>query len=116
MTSSPENPPAYPSPALLTDKYELTMLDAALADGTAHRRCTFEVFARSLPHGRRYGVVAGVPRLLEAISRFTFDDAEVAGLRDAGAVVVRLGPTVLRTSSAAAVALGALGALTSRWR
>jgi 16S rRNA (uracil1498-N3)-methyltransferase len=44
------------------------------------------------------------------------DDAELAGLRDAGAVVVRLGPTVLRTSSAAAVALGALGALTSRWR
>ncbi|MDD7937884.1 nicotinate phosphoribosyltransferase [Actinomycetospora lutea] len=75
-----------PSTALLTDQYELTMLDAALADGTAQRRCTFEVFARSLPHGRRYGVVAGVPRLLDAITRFTFDEAEVAVLRDAGAV------------------------------
>jgi len=30
-------------------------------------------------------------------------------------VAVRLGPTVLRTSTAAAVALGALGVLTSRW-
>lgn len=40
---------------------------------------------------------------------------EVAALTDAGAVTVRLGPTVLRTSTAAAVALGALGVLTSRW-
>jgi len=42
-------------------------------------------------------------------------DDEIAALTDAGATPVRLGPTVLRTSSAAAVALGALGALTSRW-
>jgi 16S rRNA (uracil1498-N3)-methyltransferase len=40
---------------------------------------------------------------------------ELAALTDAGAIAVRLGPTVLRTSTAAAVALGALGALTSRW-
>ncbi len=43
-------------------------------------------------------------------------DDELAALTDAGAVAVRLGPTVLRTSTAAAVALGALGALTARWR
>ena len=42
-------------------------------------------------------------------------DDELAALSDAGATVVRLGPTVLRTSTAAAVALGALGALTGRW-
>ncbi len=40
---------------------------------------------------------------------------EVDALTDAGAAVVRLGPTVLRTSTAAAVALGALGVLTPRW-
>ncbi|OSC38589.1 16S rRNA (uracil(1498)-N(3))-methyltransferase [Mycobacterium decipiens] len=40
---------------------------------------------------------------------------EIAALTDAGALAVRLGPTVLRTSTAAAVALGALGVLTSRW-
>ena len=73
-----------PSTALLTDQYELTMLDAALADGTAERRCTFEVFARSLPHGRRYGVVAGIPRLLDALTRFTFGDEEIRVLCDAG--------------------------------
>jgi nicotinate phosphoribosyltransferase len=59
---------------LLTDKYELTMLSAALRDGTAHRRSTFELFARRLPEGRRYGVVAGTGRLLEALPQFTFDD------------------------------------------
>ncbi len=52
--------------ALLTDKYELTMLSAALRDGTAGRHTTFEVFARRLPEGRRYGVVAGTGRFLEA--------------------------------------------------
>lgn len=61
--------------ALLTDKYELTMVSAALRDGTANRRTTFEVFARRLPDGRRYGVLAGTGRLLEALGEFTFDDA-----------------------------------------
>ena len=59
---------------LLTDKYELTMLAAALRDGTADRRTTFELFARRLPEGRRYGVVAGTGRLLEALPQFRFDD------------------------------------------
>lgn len=59
---------------LLTDKYELTMLAAALKDGTANRRTTFELFARRLPEGRRYGVVCGTGRLLEALPQFSFDD------------------------------------------
>jgi 16S rRNA (uracil1498-N3)-methyltransferase len=40
---------------------------------------------------------------------------ELTGFAAAGAIAVRLGPTVLRTSTAAAVALGALGVLTPRW-
>ncbi len=64
--------------SLLTDKYELTMLAAALRDGTAARRTTFEVFARRLPDGRRYGVVAGTGRLLEALGGFVFDEAALA--------------------------------------
>ncbi len=43
-------------------------------------------------------------------------DEELAALREAGARAVRLGTTVLRTSTAAAVALGALGVLTTRWQ
>jgi len=70
---------------LLTDRYELTMVAAALADGTASRRCVFELFARRLPDGRRYGVVAGTGRLLEALERFRFgqEDLELlAGVVD----------------------------------
>ncbi|WP_280255747.1 nicotinate phosphoribosyltransferase [Nocardia wallacei] len=66
-----------PSTALLTDQYELTMLAAALADGSARRQCTFEVFARRLPPGRRYGVVAGTGRLLDALAEFRFGAAEL---------------------------------------
>ncbi|MFM9376527.1 nicotinate phosphoribosyltransferase [Gordonia sp. VNK21] len=68
------------STALLTDQYELTMISAALAAGTADRRCTFEVFARRLPDGRRYGVVAGTGRLLEQLADFRFGDDELAAL------------------------------------
>jgi nicotinate phosphoribosyltransferase len=68
------------SPALFTDRYELTMLTAALADGTADRRCTFEVFGRRLPNGRRYGVVAGSGRLLDSIPEFRFSEDHLARL------------------------------------
>ncbi|GGK05963.1 nicotinate phosphoribosyltransferase [Pilimelia anulata] len=74
------------TPALLTDHYELTMVGAARADGTADRRCVFEVFARRLPAGRRYGVVAGTARLVELLRDFRFDPAAVAFLRDHGVV------------------------------
>jgi nicotinate phosphoribosyltransferase len=68
------------STALLTDHYELTMLQAALAGGTAHRRSVFELFGRRLPEGRRYGVVAGVGRALDAIEAFRFDDQVLGAL------------------------------------
>jgi len=69
------------STALLTDHYELTMLQAALHSGTARRHCVFEVFTRRLPEGRRYGVVAGTARLLEAVRDFRFGGAEIERLR-----------------------------------
>jgi nicotinate phosphoribosyltransferase len=72
--------------ALLTDHYELTMLQAALHSGAARRQAVFEVFARHLPHGRRYGVVAGTGRLLDALGRFRFGPAELDFLREARVV------------------------------
>ena len=69
------------STALLTDHYELTMLEAALRSGAADRRCVFEAFARRLPEGRRYGVVGGTGRFLEALQEFRFGDAEIDDLR-----------------------------------
>jgi nicotinate phosphoribosyltransferase len=74
------------STALLTDRYELTMLRAALRDGTADRRCVFEVFARRLPAGRRYGVVAGTARVVESVAEHRFGEPEIEYLLGAGVV------------------------------
>ncbi|MBT8226625.1 MAG: nicotinate phosphoribosyltransferase [Dactylosporangium sp.] len=72
--------------ALYTDHYELTMIAAALRDGTAERQSVFEVFARRLPTGRRYGVVAGTGRLVEALTSLRFGEAEITYLREAHVV------------------------------
>ena len=66
--------------ALLTDRYELTMLQAALKSGKANRRGVFEVFSRTLAGGRRYGVFAGTGRLLELIKAFRFSSEEISWL------------------------------------
>ncbi|MGP5137711.1 nicotinate phosphoribosyltransferase [Corynebacterium variabile] len=72
--------PGVASTALFTDMYELTMLQAALADGTADRRCAFEVFTRRLPNERRYGVVAGTARVIDAVKNFRFTAEQLDGL------------------------------------
>ncbi len=71
---------------MLTDHYELTMVRAALSSGAAGRRAVFEVFARHLPGGRRYGVVAGTGRFLDALASFSFSPGEIAHLRGAGII------------------------------
>ncbi|HCG2963398.1 TPA: nicotinate phosphoribosyltransferase [Corynebacterium striatum] len=83
QTSASETSPSHPSAtdrstALLTDKYELTMLQAALKDGSAHRQVACEVFARRLPNERRYGVVAGTERVLRAVRDFQFTAKQLA--------------------------------------
>ncbi|MCW2809065.1 MAG: nicotinate phosphoribosyltransferase [Marmoricola sp.] len=70
------------SAALLTDHYELTMLQSAIGSGAAHRRSVFELFPRRLPAGRRYGVVAGVGRALDTIESFRFTATEIDFLRE----------------------------------
>ncbi|THV43147.1 nicotinate phosphoribosyltransferase [Glycomyces buryatensis] len=75
-----------PRTPLYTDHYEYTMLEAALRDGSAERPCVFEVFGRRLPTGRRYGVVAGIGRLAEAIERFRFAEEDLQDLISRGVV------------------------------
>lgn len=91
MTTAPSTAPSTTrstapssgrSTALLTDMYELTMLDAALADGTAQRPAMFEAFARRLPAGRRFGMLAGTGRLLPLLRDFRFDDDVLRFLKD----------------------------------
>ncbi|WP_375432250.1 nicotinate phosphoribosyltransferase [uncultured Friedmanniella sp.] len=84
--ANPWGPREVPTTALLTDHYELTMLQAALQAGTAERPCVFELFARRLPPGRRYGVVAGVGRALRALTHFRFDEESLRFLREARVV------------------------------
>ncbi|GAB2780512.1 nicotinate phosphoribosyltransferase [Streptomyces daliensis] len=84
-------PVTVPSTALFTDQYELTMLQAALRSGTAERRSVFEVFTRRLPEGRRYGVVGGTGRVLDAVENFRFEERELDFLRERSIVD---GPTL----------------------
>ena len=74
------------STGLLTDHYELTMLTSFVTDGTAEHPAVFEAFARRLPEGRRYGVLAGLGRLLPLVADFTFADDEVEWLLEEGVV------------------------------
>ncbi|VEG25391.1 nicotinate phosphoribosyltransferase [Actinomyces howellii] len=87
-TSRPEAAPdgTAPSTSLLTDMYELTMLQASLRAGTAERPSVFELFGRRLPSSRRFGVVAGTGRLLDAIEAFTFSPAQIDFLHRTGVV------------------------------
>jgi nicotinate phosphoribosyltransferase len=71
-------------PALLTDHYELTMVEAALESGVAERRAVFEVFTRRLPPGRGYGVVAGTGRLARLVEDFRFGSEELDWLAGQG--------------------------------
>lgn len=70
------------STALLTDHYELTMVDAALRSGVAQHRAVFELWGRKLPRGRRFGVVAGSARAVAAVAKFRFGDAELRFLAE----------------------------------
>lgn len=71
---------------LLTDKYELTMLSSFVADGSADHDAVFELFARRLPDGRRFGIAAGLGRLLDALPDFTFSPDELDWLIETGAL------------------------------
>ncbi len=62
------------------------MICAAIEGGTADRRAIFEMFARQLPPGRRYGVVAGTDRFLTALANFRFSTADLDFLRGHGVV------------------------------
>ena len=76
--------PSSRSTALLTDKYELTMVDATLRSDVADRHSVFELFGRKLPTTRRFGVVAGTGRILEALQRFEFAPAQIDWLANQG--------------------------------
>ncbi|HYZ02029.1 MAG TPA: nicotinate phosphoribosyltransferase, partial [Candidatus Binatia bacterium] len=72
------------SVALHTDQYEVGQVQGALQSGVANRTAVFELFARRLPTGRRYGVVAGIGRVLDLLPRFRFTERQVQWLEETG--------------------------------
>ena len=66
--------------ALLTDRYELTMLEAVLRGGLAERQAVFEVFTRRLPRGRRFGIVAGQGRLAQLLPQVRYGEQALAAV------------------------------------
>src|SRR5436189_4172021 len=76
--------PAQRSTAFHTDQYEIGNLQGALESGVANRRAVFEVFARGLPPGRRYGVFAGLGRILTGLAEFRFTDEQLQWLERTG--------------------------------
>lgn len=70
------------STALMTDRYELTMLQSFIESGRVNDEAVFEVFTRRLPAGRRFGVFAGLGRLLPMIERFEFVGSDLQWLRE----------------------------------
>lgn len=71
---------------LLTDRYELTMLDSFVRDGMVEHPTVFEAFSRRLPEGRRYGMLAGLGRLLALVEDFGYDAEELAWLQEQGVI------------------------------
>src|SRR5688500_16318495 len=71
--SVPEVTPE-PSPALLTDLYQLTMTAALVADGRADVPATFSLFVRSLPANRGFLVAAGLDDALRYLKALRFTD------------------------------------------
>lgn len=74
------------STALMTDRYELTMLQSFIESGRVKDKAVFEVFTRRLPAGRRFGVFAGLGRLLPLIKNFRFGRVDLGYLREVGAI------------------------------
>ncbi len=75
--------------ALLTDLYQLTMLQAYLDEGM-DERATFELFVRKLPPGRNFLVAAGLEQALQFLQTLAFDDDEIAWIERQGGFSQRL--------------------------
>ena len=75
--------------ALLTDLYQLTMLDAYLEQGMCDQ-AIFEFFVRRLPENRSFLMAAGLEQLLECLENLSFSPAEIEWLESTGRFSPRL--------------------------
>ena len=71
------------SSPLLTDLYQLTMLQAYFEAGMTER-AVFELFVRKLPPGRNFFLAAGLEQAVEFLEGLRFGDDELAWIRSSG--------------------------------
>jgi nicotinate phosphoribosyltransferase len=69
--------------ALVTDLYELTMLESYFAE-RMERRAVFELFVRKLPAARSFLLAAGLADVVVFLRNLAFGDDEIAWLRACG--------------------------------
>ena len=70
--------------ALLTDLYQLTMMQGLFAAGVHRTRCVFDRFYRKNPFGNAYTVVAGLAQVVNYLENLRFTDGDLAYLRSTG--------------------------------
>lgn len=75
---------SLPSGALLTDLYQLTMLQAYVDEGMADELAVFEFYVRSLPTDRNFLVAAGLAQVLDYVETLTFSNADITWLAAQG--------------------------------
>lgn len=68
---------------LLTDLYELTMMQGYFKNNT-NEKVIFDVFYRSNPEDAAYSITAGLAQVIEYIEGLHFDDADIDYLRSTG--------------------------------
>jgi len=70
--------------SLLTDLYQLTMTACYVGEGIEQKQASFELFVRRLPDGFGYLIAMGLAQALEYLTKFRFNDSQIADLQSTG--------------------------------
>ncbi|MCL2236593.1 MAG: nicotinate phosphoribosyltransferase, partial [Defluviitaleaceae bacterium] len=70
--------------SLLTDFYQLTMMQARFLAGEAEQTAVFDMFIRENPGGNGFSVFAGLAQFVEYIDNLGFDGGDIDYLRATG--------------------------------
>ena len=65
---------------LLTDLYELTMMQGYFKEKTANETVVFDAFYRTNPHGNGFTVCAGLEQVIDYIKNLHFDEEDISYL------------------------------------
>ena len=69
---------------LLTDLYELTMMQGYFREKDANETVIFDAFYRTNPDGNAFSICAGLEQVIDYVKNLHFDDADIEYLRGLG--------------------------------